>query len=172
MVSDASHAFLVANLSKVWVNLSVYQKDLVYIKIGQQSEINFSQELQPVTGTISYISPTLDEHTRTATARVILNNPDGLVRPGLFVTGNIIIESINADVAIPKTALQSIDNQPAVFIKTEEGFELKPVHLGKTDEYNVEILSGLLPSQEYVSQGGFILKAQMAKGSFGEGHAH
>ncbi|MBC8403383.1 MAG: efflux RND transporter periplasmic adaptor subunit [Candidatus Marinimicrobia bacterium] len=172
VVSEADHAFIVADLSEVWVNLSVYQKDLIYIKIGQMAEIDSGQELPPVTGTISYISPILDQHTRTATARVILKNSDGLLRPGLFVTGKVIVENINVDIAIPKTALQSIDDQSSVFIKTQKGFEPKPVHLGKTNEHVVEILSGLKPGQEYISQGGFSLKAQLAKGSFGDGHGH
>jgi len=172
MVSETDHAFIVADLSEVWVNLSVYQKDLLYVKIGQMVEIDFDQELPPETGTISYISPILDEHTRTAMARVILKNPDGLLRPGLFVTGKVIIEKINVDVAILKTALQSIDDQPSVFIKTREGFEPKPVHIGKTNEFSVEILSGLKSGQAYVSRGGFTLKAQLAKGSFGDGHGH
>lgn len=172
MVSENDHTFIVADLSEVWVNLSIYQKDIPLIKIGQIIEIISGQQLPPATGTISFISPILDEHTRTATARVILKNPDGLLRPGLFVTGKVIVENFSVDVAIPKTALQSIDNQPSVFIKTSKGFKPNPVHLGKTNEYNVEIISGLIPGQEYVSRGGFTLKAQLAKGSFGDGHGH
>lgn len=172
MVAESDHSFTVADLSEVWVNFSIYQKDLPFIRIGQSAVINSGQELPPANGTISFISPILDAHTRTATARVILKNPDGLLRPGLFVTGKVIVENLRVDVAIPKTALQSIDDQPSVFIKTLNGFEPNPVHLGKTNEYNVEILSGLIPGQQYVSQGGFTLKAQLAKGSFGGGHGH
>lgn len=172
MVADADHAFVVADLSEVWVNFSIYQKDLPFIRIGQMAEINSGQKLPPATGTISYISPILDEHTRTATARVILKNPDGSLRPGLFVTGKVIVENISVDMAIPKTALQSIEGQPSVFVKTLEGFEPQAVHLGRTNQYYVEILSGLKPSQEYVSKGGFTLKAQLAKGTFGDGHGH
>ncbi|HDY76138.1 MAG TPA: HlyD family efflux transporter periplasmic adaptor subunit [Candidatus Marinimicrobia bacterium] len=170
MVTESDHSFTIADLSEIWVNLSAYQKDLAYIKVGQTTEINFGQNLPPATGTISFISPILDEHTRTATARVILKNPDGLIRPGLFVTGKVIIENFSVDVSIPKTALQTIDDQPSVFIQTGEGFKPNPVHLGKTNNYNVEIISGLIPGQKYISQGGFTLKAQLAKGSFDGGH--
>lgn len=166
------HFFAVADLSEVWVNFSIYQRDLPFIRIGQMAEINSGQKLPLATGTISYISPILDVHTRTATARVILKNPDGSLRPGLFVTGKVIVENISVDVAIPKTALQSIDDQPSLFIKTLEGFKSQVVHLGRTNQYYVEILSGLKPGQEYVSKGGFTLKAQLAKESFGDGHGH
>ena len=68
-VTESDHSFTVADLSEVWVNLSVYQKDLAYIKLGQVAEIYTDQKLEPIEGIISFISPTLDEHTRTATAR-------------------------------------------------------------------------------------------------------
>jgi len=59
-----------------------------------------------------------------------------------------------------------------VFVKTDEGFEPKPVIVGKTSETHVEILSGMKPGQQYVSRGAFTLKAQLAKGGFSAGHSH
>ncbi|MFQ5444847.1 MAG: secretion protein HlyD, partial [Nitrospinales bacterium] len=73
---------------------------------------------------------------------------------------------------VPKTALQTIEGQTVVFVKTEEGFEPKPVTLGKTSETHVEIISGIKPGQQYIAQGGFTLKAQLAKGGFSAGHSH
>lgn len=172
MVSDSDHDFIVADLSEVWINLSVYQKDLPYIKLGQAAEINTGHKQSTVTGIISYISPIVDEQTRTATARVILKNPDGLLKPGLFVSAKVIVEKIDVNIVIPKTALQTIDGKPTIFIKTHEGFKPVNVHLGRSNEYKVEILSGILPGQEYVSKGGFTLKAELAKGSLSAGHAH
>jgi len=172
MVSDSGHDFIVADLSEVWINLSVYQKDLPYIKLGQVVEINIGQEQMSVTGRISYISPIVDEHTRTATARVILKNPTGMLKPGMFVSGKVLIDKIDATIVIPKSALQTIDNNLSIFIKTQDGFKPVSVQLGRTNKHNVEIISGLLPDQEYVSKGGFTLKAELAKGSLSGDHAH
>ena len=172
VISDADHAFVIADLSEVWANFSVYQKDLPFIRLGQTVEIDLGPQYRKSTGAVSYISPILDEHTRTATARVILANPDGYLRPGLFVTGRVAIDEINIPIMVSKTSLQTIDGQIVVFVQTEDGFKPNPVHVGRTNEISVEILSGLMPGQEYVTQGGFTLKAQLAKGSFGEGHAH
>ena len=166
------HFFAVADLSEVWVNLSVYQKYLPQFRVGQPANILLSSDVPPVSGRISYISPTLDEHTRTATARVILKNKDSKFRPGQFITGQVIVESTNCEVLIQKTALETMNDQLVVFIKDEDGIESVPVQIGKENYNSVEILSGLKNGQKYVKKGGFILKAQLAKGSFGGGHSH
>jgi cobalt-zinc-cadmium efflux system membrane fusion protein len=172
MVSDSDHKFVVADLSEVWVNLSVYQKDLPFIKLGQTAEISLGQGDKLVNGKISYISPIVDEHTRTATARVILKNPGELLKPGLFVSAKIIVDKIKSLVVVPKTALQNVGDNVSIFIKTDEGFKPVYVQLGKTNDKNVEIVRGLVVGQEYVSSGGFTLKAELAKDSFGGDDDH
>ena len=166
------HFFAVADLSEVWVNLSVYQKYLPQFRVGQPANILLSSDLPPISGSISYISPTLDEHTRTATARVILKNKDSQFRPGQFITGQVVVDRNNCIVLIPKTALETVNDHPVVFIQDEYGIEPVPVQIGKENNHSVEILSGLKIGQKYVKKGGFILKAQLAKGSFGGGHSH
>ena len=73
---------------------------------------------------------------------------------------------------IPKTALQSIDETDVVFVGTEEGFVPQPVVLGQSNHTTVEVVRGLKQGQQYVSKGGFTLKSELQKGSFGEGHEH
>ena len=166
------HFFAVADLSEVWVILSVYQKYLPQFRVGQSANILLSSDLPPVSGSISYISPTLDVQTRTATARVVLKNKDSKYRPGQFITGQVVVDRNNCKVLIPKTALETVNDQPVVFVKDEHGIESVPVQIGQENNHSVEILSGLKIGQKYVKKGGFILKAQLAKGSFGGGHSH
>ncbi len=171
VVSDAKHAFLVADLSHVWANLNVYQKDLPYIKIGRKAIITAGSGMKK-TGVISYVSPVVDENTRTATARVVLKNPSGLWRPGLFVSATVVKDELNVDILVPKTALENFENQTVVFIKTEEGFKPQPVAIGRKNTFHVEIIAGLKTGQVYVSKGGFTIKAELQKGELGEGHGH
>ena len=166
------HFFAVADLSEVWVNLSVYQKYIPQFRVGQPANILLSSDLPPLSGSISYISPTLDVQTRTATARVVLKNKDSKFRPGQFITGQVVVDRNNCKVLIPKTALETVNDQPVVFVKDEHGIESVPVQIGKKNNHSVEILSGLKIGQKYVKKGGFILKAQLEKGSFGGGHSH
>jgi len=166
------HYFAVANLSEVWVNLSVYQKYLSKLEIGQSVALLINPQSPMVLGKISFISPTIDEHTRTATARVILQNPRGHFRPGQFVTGVVTVAKTHIKMILPKTAIENIGGLPIVFAQDEHGFEPVNIRIGKENEQSVEILFGLNLGQKYVKKGGFILKAQLAKNSFSDGHNH
>jgi cobalt-zinc-cadmium efflux system membrane fusion protein len=172
VITDDSHAFIITDLSSVWANLSVYQKDLPHIKIGQEVFISAGPDGPETKGKISYISPLLEEKTRTATARVVLQNPDGLWRPGLFVSGEVAISSESAAIVIPKTAIETIDGEEVVFVRTEAGFEPRPVSPGRGSRSSVEIIAGLSAGQSIVTKGAFTLKAELAKGSFQSGHSH
>ena len=171
-----ARSFTVADLSQVWVNLTVYQKDLPFIQLGQQVMINTRFGLLDKSSSfskISWLSPVLDETTRSATARVIIDNPDGQWRPGLFVSGKVSIANSKADIVIPLSALQTIDGQTIVFVQHAKGeFEPQVVQAGRRDHQQVEILQGLNAGQTYVIQNAFALKAHKQKISFGHGHSH
>ena len=171
-----SKAFAVADLSTVWVNLNVYQKDMPFVEVGQKARISITSNLLSAEGIISYIGPLVGEKTRTGTARVVLPNPDGRWKPGLFVNAMVTVSVVNADIVIPRSAIQTIGNKPVVFLLVEkpgeEEFTPRHVSLGRSDEESVEILSSLRPGDRYVSEGAFVLKAEMNKGSFGGGHEH
>ncbi len=172
MVNDATHAFIVADLSVVWANLNVYQKDLPYIRVGQKATVTGIEATLHYTGTISYVSPVVDEATRTATARVVVPNPHRRWRPGMFVSARVVVDAIQAPLVVPTTALETYENRTVVFVKTEDGFEPRPVTVGRTNDRFAEILEGLTPGEVYVAKNGFTLKAELLKESFGGGHGH
>jgi cobalt-zinc-cadmium efflux system membrane fusion protein len=171
-VSREQAAFVVADLRDVWIDISVYQKDLVDIAIGQPVRVSAGHGLQEAEGRIAYLSPVVDEATRTATARVVLANPDGLWRPGLFVTARIRTAETEVPVAVPRTALQELRGEAVIFVETGAGLVAQPVRIGRQGESRVEIVEGLTAGQRYVSHGGFTLKSELARGSFSGGHAH
>jgi len=171
-VSRENVTFVVANLSSVWVDITVYQRDLSAVATGQTVLISSGRGLPDVTGKISYVAPIVREKTRTALARVVLPNADGTWRPGTFITARIIIDRFEVPVAVPRTALQMLEGQNIVFVEDEEGFRLRSVTLGRAGRDYIEIVTGLCQGERYVSQGGFTLKAELGKDSFGGGHAH
>lgn len=171
-VSTESDVFMIADLSTVWVNINIYQKDLIKIHKGQIVEIDIGHGIPSAKGAIAWISPQVDEGTRTAKARVELPNLNGALRPGLFVTAKVAVGSSATGLVISKSALQTFEDKTVVFVRTDKGFEPKPVELGRKNEATVEILSGLEPRQTYVTDGSFTLKAQLSKGAFGDGHNH
>lgn len=172
VLKEDSEAFVIADLSSVWVNINVYQKDMVFIRKGQQVTISAGHEIPDSTGVISYVEPSVGEQTRTGVARVVLPNVKGQWRPGLFITARLKVKETEVPVAVPKTALQSLNGQDSLFLKTEEGFELIPVTVGKSDDRKTEIVSGLTAGQQFVEDGAFALKAQLSKSEFGDEHGH
>ncbi len=170
--TEQDAAFVIADLDTVWVNLSIYQMHLPYVQIGQEVTISSGQEFSDVTRPITYLSPIVDEHTRTATARVVLANHDRDWRPGLFVEGKIVAKEEHASIVVPKSAIQKFEGNDVVFISTPEGFKPTVVKIGRKDLSSAEIVSGLTTGQKYVSKGGFTLKSELEKGSMSSGHSH
>ena len=171
-VSPDAEVFVVADLTEVWIHISVYQKDLPLIRIGQPVVVSAGHGLHEAEGEISYIAPVVDEETRTAAARVVLPNPDGLWRPGLFVTVRIEVDRTEVPVAVPRTALQRIDGETVIFVEQEEGFVPRRIEIGHQGEDLVEVTSGLAPEERYVSAGGFALKAELSREESSGGHGH
>ena len=172
LLKENDIAYTVSDLSSVWVNFTIYQKDLPNLNKGQAVVIKDSNGVNETVGEITYISPVLREDTRAATARVVLLNEDNTWKPGLFVSGQVATGDYDVDLAIPKTAIQTIDGKLVVFVKEGEGFKPQTVQTGRSDQKYAEIVSGLEPGIEYVSAGGLTLKAELQKESFGDSHAH
>jgi RND family efflux transporter MFP subunit len=173
-LSDDADAFTIADTSTVWVELNIYQKDLPYVRKGQAVVISAGEGVPDVEGTLSYVSPVMDEATRTIPARVVLDNTSGLYRPGLFVTARVSPGDVHESIVVRRTALQVIDEEPCVFVPVGDGFTPRPVVLGHTDGVNVEIVGGLDVGQQYVEAGAFELKAHMVTATMDAhaGHGH
>lgn len=165
-----SEVFGVADLSTVWADLSIYQKDMGLIQEGQAAVISAVGYRER--GTISYLRPIVGEDTRTALARIILPNPHRRWKPGMFVEGRISVDRKEMPVVIPKSALQTIGDQKVVFIKTAEGFTPRPVEISEENSDQAAIAGGLTLGDIYVASGGFVLKSELLKGETSTGHAH
>lgn len=165
--------FVVADLSSVWCNLTIYQRDLAVIRPGMTVHISAGEDSHRTQGTIAFVSPALDEATRTATARVVLDNPDGWWRPGMFVSANIATSSTQSDLVLPRSALQEVQGEPAVFVQSAEGFEVRHVTIGRETADAVEIVEGLEPGERVVVRNAFALIAEINRGALEHaGHAH
>ena len=165
--------FVVADLSTVWVNLTVYQRDLAHVQAGQHVTIRFGHGIPDAEGKIAFISPSLDETTRTATARIVLKNPEGHWRPGLFVEGRIETGRASASVVVPRNAITEMDGEQIVFVQTDEGFEPREVTVGRTTSESAEIVTGLKPGERYIAANVLAFKAEMNRAALERaGHAH
>ena len=176
VVKDDADVFVVADLNTVWVDLQVHQKDAGLIRKGQKVIISAKSSVPETKGVIDYVDPVIDEKTRTALARVVLDNTSRQLRPGTFITANVLVEKRNAELMVAKSSLQDVDDKTCVFIQNEQGFEARPVTVGWSNDEYVEIISGLRPGETIVTKNSFRLKAELEKtagdGNAGHGHAH
>lgn len=170
-ISEDAPAFIIADLNSVWLNISVYPKDLARVRIGQELTVTLAEGEQ-VRSKIRFIAPNVGEETRTARALAVLDNTGGRLRPGSFVTARIAVDSEMAAVRVPRSSLQTGDGKTVVFVATEDGFVPRPVTTGSSNGDYVEITDGLSKGERYAQTGAFTLKAQLAKATFGDGHGH
>ncbi|MFZ3185642.1 MAG: efflux RND transporter periplasmic adaptor subunit [Pseudomonas sp.] len=170
VVSEASNAFTLSDLSQVWATFSVSPKNLNAVQLGKPVKVSAPELNAQVSGSVAYVGSLLGEQTRSATARATLANPTGGWRPGLFVTVLLTTETQQVAAAVPEQAIQTIEDKPAVFVRVNDGFVVQPVTLGTRDEGYVEIIAGLAAGAQVATTGSFILKSELGKGS--AEHAH
>jgi len=163
--SEQKPAFVVADLSSIWVDLSVYRQDLRRVRLNDEVLIDPDDGRGEIKGRISYMAPIGSSETQTALARVVLPNPDGRLRPGLFVTARLILAARNVAVAVHRSAIQTLENRTIVFVREDgDKIEARPVELGDADPKFVEIRAGLAAGERYVAENSFVVKAEMGKG--------
>jgi len=171
--SDDKVLFEVADLSSVWVDISIFPKYQHLMRNGMPVEF-VAHDGHTAHGSLKYISPIISHETRTFTARCVLEGADEDFTPGAFVRARIKVETVKAAVVIPREAIQTLEGETVVFIPGEHGFQTLEVELGLADEHNVEITRGLYPGGQYVATGAFALKAQMVTSGMDPhaGHGH
>ena len=169
-VKEGEAIYTVADLGTVWVDLNVHRKDFDKLKVGETVTIFPGEGMTNATGTVSYISPFGAEDTQTMLARVELPNPTGAWRPGLFVTGEIVVEEAEVPVAVKASALQTFRDWEVVFMASGGMFEIAILELGRRDGEWAEVVSGLNAGQKYAAENSFIIKADILKS--GASHDH
>lgn len=169
-VKEDANVFTISDLSTVWVNISVTPKDLPTVRVGQAVTVRSAAGGPSVTGKVSYVGNLLGEQTRSASARVVIDNPGLAWRPGLFVNVAVVSGQKDATVAVANDAIQSLEGKTVVFVKDAKGFQARAVTTGVSDGKLTEILDGLPAGSAYVTTGSFVVKAEQGKGSAEHGH--
>ncbi|WP_119681793.1 efflux RND transporter periplasmic adaptor subunit [Indioceanicola profundi] len=171
LVSAEKEIFTVADLSTVWVNLPVYASDIPQVREGQVVTVK-GPAGQTAQGKVIFTGPTIDPQTGAARVVASLENPDGTWRPGDFVSGAIASGGEPADVAVPASALQTLNGEIVVFVRNEEGFETRVVEVGRRSSSTAEIVFGLFPGDPVASGNTFLLKAEASRGAAEHSHSH
>jgi membrane fusion protein, heavy metal efflux system len=205
-VSATDTLVVVGEVDSLWLRIDVYERDVGRVGLGDTARIvTLAYPNRIFEGRVEQLGTAIDTERHVLDARIVLANPDGALRPGMTATARILgrpLASLSAGsnvavaamdagsvdaqtarsaepanvVSVPKSAIQTIDGQPFVFIaKTAESelgkkpaqFELRAIERGAELENEVEILRGLSGGESVVIDGAFILKSELLKSQMG-----
>ena len=169
-VSGSENIFTVADLSTVWTDITIAPNQISAVRAGQKVVVRSDDQNMTVAGTLSYVEPVMGEETRSSRGRVVIANPNGVWRPGLFVKVHLTQNEVVVPMAVKAEALQTFRDWDVVFIKVGDLFEARPLELGRREGEWVEVLSGLTPGLQYAAKNSFVVKADVMKS--GAGHDH
>lgn len=169
-LDEGKATFYVADLSRVWVQAEVYEKDLGRIGIGQNASITVdTYPNESFEGKVTYLSDVLDPQTRTARVRCDVDNRDLRLKTDMFANVQLPTKFSKQAIAVPSSALQEVESKNVVFIRrSATQFEKREVERGVTINGLTEIVSGLKPGEMVVIQGAFHLKSIFVGGGIGE----
>lgn len=172
MATPADTLFTVADLSEVWIELDIFERDLARVKRGQSVAVLVSAyPSRSFPGRIVYVGDVLDPAKRTVRARVEIPNRDGALKPGMFATANIQVGGGPPMAVVPQDAVQTIEGKLVVFVPGDAPGEFRaiPVAVGPTTDGNrIVILSGIAPGSRVVTAGAFALRSELSKAEIGE----
>jgi cobalt-zinc-cadmium efflux system membrane fusion protein len=167
VVEANAKLFELANPSILSVELSLTPSDASRIALG--AAVAVSADARSGSGTVAFLSRVLDPATRQIRAIASLPNQNGLWRIGETVSASVVLkpESSGEQLAVPRAAVQTIEDKPSVFVRQKDGFAIKHVVLGKPAAGFVIVLSGLDGSERIATSNTYVLKAEHGKGEAG-----
>jgi cobalt-zinc-cadmium efflux system membrane fusion protein len=170
LIDESREVFSVADLSRLWVQAEVYEKDIGRIRVGQDARVHVdTYPNQIFSGRVTYISDMLDPQTRTARVRCEVANPDSKLKTDMFASIELPTDVDKEAIAIPSGAIQQVDGKNVVFLRRGQAqFEKREIETGTTIDGQIEIVHGLAPGDAVVTQGAFHLKSILVGGELGE----
>jgi membrane fusion protein, heavy metal efflux system len=155
-----TQCFMISDVSTVWVLVNVYQKDLPYVRVGDQVTIQTDTYPEVFHGRIAYVAASLDPSTRTLQARIETNNPGEKLKKDMYVVATVNAGMIQNAIALPDAAvLRDTENQPFVYAGASSNkFGRRSVTLGESLNGQTEITSGLKAGDRVVGNGSLFLQ--------------
>lgn len=156
--------FEVGDFSTLWFVFDAYEADLATLKVGQAVEVSTAQKPAAdgagVKAAISFIDPNVNETTRTARVRVVVDNADGRFLHRQTATGKVRVETTDV-LLVPRSAVLHTRERPVVFVdKTGGGYEPRTVTLGRAGDAFYEVVGGVKAGERVVTEGALLLDGQ------------
>jgi cobalt-zinc-cadmium efflux system membrane fusion protein len=164
-VEPTQMLYLVADLSVVWVEADVPERDLARVQPGQPAEIRVQAYPDRVfSGRVAVLGRALDEKTRTLMVRIVVPNRDEALKPGMLAQVGLLTGAGEDAITVPADAVQRDGERALVFVEQESGvFAVREVTVGRKAGNRIEIRSGVEPGEKVVTTGSFRLKSDLKK---------
>lgn len=171
LVDSDQLLFEIVDTSKLWAELDIPESALPQVRPDQPVTLVLDGAPERrIDGTLSYVAPSIEAATRTAKARVALDNPDGTLRANMFGRAALAVAGPADAVVIPRAALQRVKDVQLAFVRRAEGhYELRRLRTTGAPGDRVFVTSGIAPGEEVVTTGSFLLKTELLKDRIGSG---
>jgi len=169
-VPENTAIYTVADFSEMWVDCYLPLREERLIKIGQKVPLSTIHGTISTEAEVIYVAPYADEHSQSRLVRLVINNPQGKFLPGMYLSGELLVEEKPVSVAVRRSSIQHFRDWDVVFRVVGDVYEVAPIVRGSTDDEWVEVISGLMPGDKYVTENPFLIKADILKS--GASHDH
>ncbi|MCA0197047.1 MAG: efflux RND transporter periplasmic adaptor subunit [Proteobacteria bacterium] len=170
IAAEGTPLFEIADLSSLWVDLHIFGSDAGHIVPGAPVTVTRLSDGATARTTLERVLPGTATASQSTVARAVLDNDDGLWRPGSAVKARITVEQQPAALVVPLAALQVLEGRDVVFVRDGDRYAAHPVRLGKRDGRQVEVLEGLDAGDAVVVEQSYLIKADIEKA--GASHEH
>lgn len=161
--------FEITDLSRVQASLSVFPKDRARVKRGNEVSVVTSGSGTELSGRISRFGMSANANQSTG-AYVELANPNGTLLPGMHISARIKVDEYTVPLSVKRSGLQGFRDFTVVFAQIGDVYEVRMLELGRQDREQVEVLGGIEAGTRYVSEGSYLIKADIEKS--GASHDH
>ncbi len=159
--------YRIADLSRVWIEADVFEKDLALVSEGQPASVSFEAfPARTFEGRVTYVHPTVSMQSRTARIRLELPNPDLALKPGMYANIDLQVPPTEPAAVVPRSAVIETGERALVFVRAADGALLpREVTVGRASGRFTQILEGVVPGEEVVSSAAFLVDAESNLGT-------
>ena len=170
IISPSTDAFVIGDLSRLWMLASVDAATLSKLRLGQTATVTLPDVPNAnYAGKITNLGQEFDPVTRLMQVRIEVRNPDNRLRPEMLASAEFTTGAGIPTVLVPEEAIQQVNGQDVVFVRVaSDRFKVQTVRTGENTRGQVRILEGLKPGEQVIARGSFIAKSQLLKSSIGD----
>jgi membrane fusion protein, heavy metal efflux system len=169
-IQPSTDAFVLGDLSRLWMLASVRADQLPRLHVGQSAVISIPDApVESFSGKVANLGQRFDSTTRQMQIRIEFTNTGGRLRPEMLAQAQLPVGEKDAALLVPQDAVQQVNGQDAVFVRlSADHFVMRPIQAGDSAQGMVRILSGIQAGDQVVTQGSFLVKSQLLRSSIGD----